>query len=85
MQDVHIIAVGMIPFGKYPEKSVKDLTAMVMRNLLEHSPVSQDDIEAAWFANAGWGMSTGQHSIRAVATDLADRVSVDEVEITVEE
>lgn len=64
MQDVYVVAVGMIPFGKYPDKGIKDLTAMVMRNLFNHSPVNQDQIEAAWMANAGWGMAAGQHCIR---------------------
>jgi acetyl-CoA acetyltransferase len=64
MQDVYVVAVGMIPFGKYPDKGIKDLTAMVMRNLFNHSPVQQEQIEAAWMSNAGWGMSTGQHCIR---------------------
>ena len=64
MQDVYVVAVGMIPFGKYPDKGIKDLTAMVMRNLLHHSPVKQDQIEAVWMGNAGWGMSAGQHCIR---------------------
>jgi acetyl-CoA acyltransferase len=64
MQDVYIVAVGMIQFGKYPDKGIKDLTAMVMRNLFRHSPVQQEQIEAAWMGNAGWGMSAGQHCIR---------------------
>jgi acetyl-CoA acyltransferase len=64
MQDVYVVAVGMIPFGKYPDKGIKDLTAMVMKNLFKHSPVQQEQIEAAWMGNAGWGMSAGQHCIR---------------------
>ena len=64
MQDVYVVAVGMIPFGKYPDKGIKDLTAMVMKNLFNHSPVQQEQIEAAWMGNAGWGMSAGQHCIR---------------------
>jgi acetyl-CoA acetyltransferase len=54
----------MIQFGKYLDKGIKDLTAMVMKNLFDHSPVQQDQIEAAWMGNAGWGMSAGQHCIR---------------------
>ncbi len=64
MQDVHIVAVGMIPFGKYPDQGIKQFTARVVQDLLEHSPVSQGEIEAAWMGNAGWGMSAGQHCIR---------------------
>jgi acetyl-CoA acetyltransferase len=64
MRDVHVAAVGMIPFGKYPDRGIKDLTAMLMKNLFAASPVPQEEIEAAWMGNAGWGMSTGQHCIR---------------------
>jgi acetyl-CoA acetyltransferase len=54
----------LIPFGKYPDLGIKDLTHRVMGNLLAHSPLKQDAIEAAWMGNSGWGMSTGQHCIR---------------------
>lgn len=64
MRDVHVVAVGLIPFGRYPDQGIKDLTATVMRNLLAASPVDQAALEAVWFANAGWGMATGQHCIR---------------------
>jgi acetyl-CoA acyltransferase len=64
MPDVYIVAVGMIPFGKYPDHGIKDLTATVVKNLLDHSPIGQDAIEAVWMGNAGWGMSAGQHCIR---------------------
>jgi acetyl-CoA acetyltransferase len=64
MRDVYVAAVGLIPFGKYPEQGIKDLTAMLLKNLFEASPVGQEEIEAAWMGNAGWGMSTGQHCIR---------------------
>jgi acetyl-CoA acetyltransferase len=64
MRDVYVVGVGLIQFGKYPDLGIKDLTQMVTKNLFKHSPVSQDQIEAAWMGNAGWGMSTGQHCIR---------------------
>jgi len=32
MRDVCIIAVGMIPFGKYPSEGIKDLTAKALKN-----------------------------------------------------
>jgi acetyl-CoA acetyltransferase len=54
----------LIQFGKYPDHGIKDLTRMVIANLLKDSSVTQDQIEAAWMSNAGWGMSGGQHCIR---------------------
>ncbi len=64
MRDVYVAAVGLIPFGNYTDKGIKDLTAMVIKNLFDHSPLNQEAIEAAWMGNAGWGMDTGQHCIR---------------------
>ncbi len=64
MDDVYIIGVGMFRFGKYPEKSVKQMTQEVLENLLADCPVEKKDIEAAWFSNSFWGIVTGQHSIR---------------------
>ena len=64
MRDVYVVAVGMTPFGKYPDSGIKDLTATAMEHVLSDSPVGSDAIEAVWFSNAGWGMSIGQHCIR---------------------
>jgi acetyl-CoA acetyltransferase len=61
---VYVLGVGMIRFNKYPEKSVKQLTAEAVEELLKDVPVDRKDIEAAWFSNSGWGMSFGQHCIR---------------------
>ena len=64
MRDVFVVAVGMIPFGKHPEKGMKALVAGVIEDLLRDSPVPKERIEAAWMSNAGWGMQAGQHCIR---------------------
>jgi len=64
MENVYIASVGMIPFGKYPDKGIKDLTGMLLANLFEDSQVSKDQLEAVWWSNSGWGMQTGQHLIR---------------------
>jgi len=62
--DVYILGVGMIRFKKYPEKTIKMLTAEAIQALFEDVPVKKEDIEAAWFSNSGWGMSQMQHCIR---------------------
>jgi acetyl-CoA acetyltransferase len=70
MGDVYIIGVGMIRFGKYPDKSVKELTADTLEAVLNDGPPDiKKDIEAVWFSNSLWGQIQGQHSIRGqVAT-----------------
>jgi acetyl-CoA acetyltransferase len=63
--DVYVLGVGMIRFGKYPERSVKQMTADTIGSLLEDAPIDDaGDIEAVWFSNTLWGQTTGQHSIR---------------------
>lgn len=62
--DVYILGVGMIRFKKYPEKSIKQMTAEAVQALLADAPVDKGDIEAAWFSNSGWGLSQMQHCIR---------------------
>ncbi len=63
MRDVYIIGVGMTQFAKHFEKSVKDLTEQALALTLADAGVPKEEIEAAWFSNAGWG-AQGQTSIR---------------------
>ncbi|MCP4752406.1 MAG: thiolase family protein [Proteobacteria bacterium] len=63
--NVYVIGVGMIKFGKHLDKGVKGLTGDALKLVLEDSGLSMDAIEAAWFSNTGWGISGFQHSIRA--------------------
>jgi acetyl-CoA acyltransferase len=64
-EEVFVLGVGMIRFGKYPEKSVKELTADALESVLKDAPLdSRKNIEAAWFSNSLWGQSQGQNSIR---------------------
>lgn len=64
MEDVYIIGVGMFRFGKYPEKTIKTMTAEVIDSLMQDCPAEKEDIEAAWYSNSFWGIINGQHSIR---------------------
>ena len=64
MSDVFIIGAGMTPFGKYPDLSVKDLTAQAVSDVEKDAAIIRDDIEAVWFANTMWGYFDNQHSIR---------------------
>ncbi len=64
-EDVYIIGVGMIRFGKHPDKSVKQMAAETIENLLGDAPQGvKQDIGSVWFSNTMWGQTTGQHSIR---------------------
>jgi acetyl-CoA acyltransferase len=62
--DIYILGVGMTKFGKFLERSVKDMAGLVLEDVLKDSDLSRDDIQAAWFSNTMWGLYEFQHSIR---------------------
>ncbi|MBW1775932.1 MAG: hypothetical protein JRJ82_24180 [Deltaproteobacteria bacterium] len=62
--NIYVIGVGMIKFGKHLEKGIKQLTGDALKLVLEDCGLGLDDLEAAWFSNTGWGISQFQHSIR---------------------
>ncbi len=64
MDDVYIIGVGMFRFGKYAERTIKDMAAEALELVLADAGATAKDIGAAWFSNSFWGINTGQHSIR---------------------
>ena len=64
MENVYIIGLGMIRFGKYPDKTVRQLATEVTEMALVDAGLKKDDLEAALFSNTFWGMYTNQHSIR---------------------
>ncbi|HOO71737.1 MAG TPA: thiolase family protein [Spirochaetota bacterium] len=65
MRDVYVIAAHTIKFGRYLDKSVKDLAAETIIPCLAEASLDKKDIQALWFANSGWGYAKGQDTIRA--------------------
>jgi acetyl-CoA acyltransferase len=64
MRDVYVIAVHTIKFGKYLEKSIKDLAAETALASLKEAALDKKDIQALWFSNSNWGYAKGQDAIR---------------------
>lgn len=62
--DVYIIGSGMIKFGKYLERGMKDLTREALDLVLLDCGLTKDAIQAAWFSNSAWGQYSFQHCIR---------------------
>ena len=83
---VYVFGVGMIKFGKYLEKDIKQLTGEALESLLKdcENDVNIDNIEAAWFSNSAWGMSDDfQHCIRgqvALSANGIDKIPMTNVE-----
>ncbi|MEK9662416.1 MAG: thiolase family protein [Alphaproteobacteria bacterium] len=63
MPDIYIVGVGMTPFGKFLDRSVKDLTREAVTTALADAGADVADIEAAWFASTAQSILEGQNAI----------------------
>ena len=64
MRDVAVIGAGMTRFGKFLERSMKDLAREAVEEALKTAGVEQQALEAAVVGNAMAGLITGQECIR---------------------
>jgi acetyl-CoA acyltransferase len=64
MRDTFIVGVYTTRFGKYPQTSVKDLTAEAVLGALADAGLPGERLQSAWFSNSAWGMVQFQHCIR---------------------
>jgi acetyl-CoA acyltransferase len=64
MRDTFVVGIHTTKFGKYPDKSIKDLTAEAIAGVLADAALSKDAIQSVFFANSGWGLQSYQHCIR---------------------
>ena len=62
--DIFIIGTGMTHFGKLPELSVKQLTAIALEAALQDADIRVSDLDAAYFANTAQGYMEGQTFVR---------------------
>jgi len=62
--DIYIVGIGMPKFGKFLDKSIKDLSGIALTGALEDSGLVENEIECAWFSNSTWGVFSFQHMIR---------------------
>jgi acetyl-CoA acetyltransferase len=63
MTEVYICGVGMTPFGRFPEKSVKQLTREAVVAVMEDAGCEKADIEAAYFSGSTNGYLQGQNFV----------------------
>ena len=81
--NVHVFGTSMIKFGKYLDRSIKNLTGEILEKVLKDCNLEKPDLEAAWFSNCFWGMSDFQHSIRgqvALTANGLDKIPITNVE-----
>ncbi|MBM3554451.1 MAG: thiolase family protein [Alphaproteobacteria bacterium] len=58
--EIYVIGVGMTPFGRHPEKSVKELTALAVDQAMRDANCDRRHIGAAFFGCASEGFLRGQ-------------------------
>jgi len=64
MRDVAVIGAGMTNFGKFLDRSMKDLAAEAVKGALDSAGIDKSKLEAAVVGNATAGLITGQEMIR---------------------
>ncbi|SEA41821.1 thiolase family protein [Paraburkholderia sartisoli] len=64
MEDIYIVGVGMTPFGRHTDKSIKQLTAWAVEDALSDAGCDRKSVQAAFFGNCTQGHFDGQHMIR---------------------
>ena len=62
--DVYILGVGMTPFRKHWDRTVRSLAADATDQALKDAGVSADQVPYVYFANCVGGIVTGQEAIR---------------------
>jgi len=65
MRRVAVVGAGMTRFGKYLDKTIKDLGREAVEGAMKEAGVDKPQIEAAIVGNATAGLITGQEMIRA--------------------
>ncbi|MFM1992031.1 MAG: hypothetical protein RJA99_4988 [Pseudomonadota bacterium] len=63
MSDIYVVGVGMTPWGRFPDQSVKDLTRAATERALADAGIDRARIEVAYFANAGQSSIEGQYMV----------------------
>lgn len=64
MENIYVVGVGMTPFGKLADQSIKAMTREAVTAALSDAGVEAEAIQAAFFGNASQGHMEGQQMIR---------------------
>lgn len=64
MRDVYVIGIGMLRFGKYPARTMKDMAAEAVELVLADAGITKEALQFCHVSNGYWGLFEGQHSIK---------------------
>jgi acetyl-CoA acetyltransferase len=67
MREVMVAGVGMTPFGKQPQQTVRTLAETALTEALADAGLTSQDVQKTFFANAAGGLIDGQEMIRGQA------------------
>jgi acetyl-CoA acetyltransferase len=62
--DIEILGIGMHPFGRFPDATLKDLSRVAVLSALADAGMGVKDVDAVYSANAMAGVLQGQEQIR---------------------
>lgn len=62
-ESIYVVGVGMTRFGRWSDRSVKDLAAEAVQLALQDAGAERRDIQAVFFSNATQGAIEGQYMI----------------------
>ena len=66
MREVAVIGVGMVRFGKFPDKTLADIAWPAVKQAIEDAGIDKSDIGAAYCGAALGGMMAGQRVLKAL-------------------
>ncbi|MBV1919467.1 MAG: thiolase family protein, partial [Pseudomonadales bacterium] len=64
MPNIYVVGVGMTPFGRHMDKTIKQLVANAVNDALTDAGVERQQIQEAYYGNCVQGYMDGQHMIR---------------------
>jgi acetyl-CoA acetyltransferase len=62
--NAYVAGVGMTPFGRHLDKTLKGLAGAAITEALLDAGLQGSDLQAAWMGNAAAGVTVGQEMIR---------------------
>jgi acetyl-CoA acetyltransferase len=63
MSKAYVIGVGMTPFGRFPDATIKSLTKVAVMTALTDCGAQPSDIDVAFFGNVSQSFMEGQHMV----------------------
>lgn len=64
MSEIFVVGVGMTPFGRLTDLTIKAMVRQAVEAALKDAGIQKESIDAAFYGNASQGHMDGQHMIR---------------------